>query len=145
MLKNRFRYTLLMAVLFCGCGGNSNLATVSGKVTLDGAPVADATITFSPKATGSSAVTRTDAQGSYSLRQTKALEGAAPGQYSVKISTYQMANPDAEPPLPAIPEKIPLKYNFQSELVKEIKAGDNTIDFELKSDGPIVQPKPTVD
>ncbi len=85
---------------------------------------------------------RTDASGEYSLQYTREAPGAEIGEHTVKITTYQPAIPDSEPPRVEVPEKIPLKYNYKTELIKEVKSGSNTIDFELKlSDGPVVQPK----
>ena len=37
-------------------------------------------------------------------------------------------------------EKVPGKYNTQTELTRTVKAGSNTINLELESAGKIVQP-----
>lgn len=137
------RSFLLLAgvVLVMGCGGDSNVGSVSGTVTLDGSPVSDALVSFSPKRNGGSpSAGKTDSGGQYTLQYTRSAAGAEIGEHDVKISTYQSANPDAEPPRTAVAETIPMKYNYKSELTREVKPGRNTIDFELKKDGPVVQP-----
>lgn len=127
-------------VFLWGCGGDSSVGYVSGKVTLDGAPLSGARITFAPTKDGSPSAAVSDAEGNYELIYTSSTKGAIIGEHLVKVMTYQQADPDAEPPREAVPEKIPLKYNYQSELKKEVKGGSNTIDLELKTDGPVVQP-----
>lgn len=85
---------------------------------------------------------RTDSNGKYTLQYNRDVPGAEIGEHTVKITTYQPPNPDEDPPLPEVPEKIPLKYNHKSELKKEVASGSNTINFDFKTeDGPVVQPK----
>jgi hypothetical protein len=127
-------------VSLVGCGGNSNIGKVTGKVTLDGQPVSDATVVFSPTKGGSPSNARTDSQGVYTLSYTRSEKGAEIGQHQVRITTFQHADADSEPPILAVPEKIPAKYNSQSELKVNVESGDNTHDFELKTDGPVIQP-----
>jgi hypothetical protein len=50
-----------------GDGNREPVYRTSGKITLDGAPVADATVTFSPKGGGPPAPGRTNANGEYKL------------------------------------------------------------------------------
>ena len=136
---------LLGFVGLIGCGGDSNLSSVTGTVTLDGQPVSDATVNFSPKAAGSPSNGRTDSAGNYELSFSKSKKGAEIGKHSVRITTFRKANPDAETPITAVPEKIPAKYNSKTELEADVKSGDNTLDFQLKLDGPVVQPVEQLD
>jgi hypothetical protein len=130
----------LMGALLLGCGGPDNVGGVSGKVTLDGQPLPDARVTFSPtKEGGSSALGKTDSSGYYSLKYNAGYSGAELGENQVTISTYDAGNPDADPPQPAVPEKVPVKYNAKTELKVEVKPGSNTFDFPLEA-GPVVQP-----
>jgi hypothetical protein len=123
-----------------GCWGPSNVGGVSGKVTLGGQPLPNALITFSPTAEGgSSGVGQTDSEGNYTLSYAAGVRGAQEGENVVRITTYREADPDAEPPQAAVPEKVPAKYNSKSELKVEVKSGSNTFDFPLEP-GPVVQP-----
>lgn len=136
---------LLLAVVgLVGCGGDANLGTVTGTITLDGQPVSDATVNFSPKS-GSPSNGRTDSAGKYELSFSRSKKGAEIGEHTVRITTYRKANPDAETPVAAVPEKIPAKYNSKTELKKTVTSGNNTIDFPLKADGPVVQPSEKLD
>ncbi|MHB0958088.1 MAG: carboxypeptidase-like regulatory domain-containing protein [Pirellulaceae bacterium] len=85
-------------LLFVGCGEKSIVDTVpvTGLVTLDGAPVAGATVSFSPtEKTGRAAVGTTDASGKFTLTTINPGDGAAPGTYGVMIT--KMAASSAAP------------------------------------------------
>jgi len=125
---------LCSTVVICavvGCGP-SNIGTVSGTVTLDGQPLPDALVTFTPIEDGSPSSGRTDANGSYTLRYTRSIVGAEPGEHVVSVSTYTEGDPDAEPPIPEVAEKVPAKYNEKSELKQTVTKGSNTIDLALE-------------
>lgn len=133
------------AIALCGCESSqpSNVGRVSGKITLEGQPLPDALVKFSPvKPGGSSALGKTDSDGNYKLSYASGIEGAEIGENRVSISTYAEGDPDGDPPQPRVPEKVPLKYNDQTELTADVKAGDNQFDFPLKNDGPI-RPEPS--
>ena len=74
---------LLLLVLQTGCGGVKPVP-VSGGVTLDGKPVADAGVLFCPVATGPSASGATDANGKFHLTTTNTA-GVLPGRYGITI------------------------------------------------------------
>jgi hypothetical protein len=135
---------LLAAFLTAGCSQQlpTDVGKVTGKVTLDGQPLADAVVTFTPLASGgATAIGKTAADGSYSLTYSSGVSGAQIGENRVHISTLDAGNPDSDPPRAAVPEKVPLKYNTRTELKVEVKPGDNVLDFPLKP-GPVVQPGP---
>jgi hypothetical protein len=141
----QFRWTVLGVLglaLVVGCGRDSgNLGRVSGKVTLDGQPLANATVIFSPKtAGGSQSLAITDGKGMYSLLQSTQQRGADPGEHAVVIATFSEGDPDGNPPVARVAERVPFKYNLRSELKATVNRGDNTIDFQLATDGPVVQP-----
>jgi hypothetical protein len=125
-----------------GCGSNGDLGQVKGNVTLDGAPLADATVIFSPVTAGSTSAGKTDANGEYELIYSESVKGADVGPHHVWISTGQPANEDSDPPAPAIPEKVPAKYRTGSALTAEVVPGANTIDFPLDSSASNAQPPP---
>lgn len=138
---------LLLAAALAGCGAKTpdNVGQVSGKVTLEGQPLPDALVTFAPvKPGGSTAAGKTDAGGNYQLHYSSGVEGAEIGENRVAISTYDEGSPDIEPPRPKVPEKVPLKYNIRSELVRDVKQDANTFDFDLKTDGPVIADPSTI-
>lgn len=133
--------TVLILLSLTGCGGPDNIGRVSGKVTLDGQPLAGAIVRFKPKAGGSPSTAITDSTGNYVLGYTRKVKGAEIGEHSVSISTFVAGDPDAEPPKLLVPEKVPTKYNAKSEFTASVQAGANNFDFPLESAGEIVQPK----
>jgi hypothetical protein len=127
-------------LLFAGCGpGGPETATVEGTVLLDGKPLEGATILFSPAA-GRPSGGLTDAEGHYELSYTADQDGALPGEHTITISTYRRGDPDEG--VPGVPERVPAKYNVQTELKRTVKADeDNVIDFDLDSKGKIIEPR----
>lgn len=130
------RLASLAAVAFIAAGGCSGsdlpeLASVSGVVTLDGAPHPNAHVIFSP-AQGRPAEAVTDSNGKYELYYLPGVKGAEPGQYTVSITTQYQApeNPGNEPPFV---DPIPAEYNVGSTLTETVSPGKNDINFELKT------------
>lgn len=124
---------LVLAALLSGCGGSSaELAPVSGRVTLDGAPLAGARIRFQPEASGGSPSYGTaDQDGHYELGFKRDQPGALIGWHSIRVERGGHADP-AEKTKPA---PLPARYNTASELREEVKSGeDNVIDLALTSD-----------
>jgi len=116
----------LAVALVGGCGSGPKLAQVTGKVTVDGAPVPRLQIMFEPQDKSQpSSVGFTQADGTYKLRCSSGEDGAAIGQHIVRVTTIEMDDPSA------VPLTIPEKYNTGSQLNYEVKAGDNTIDLQL--------------
>lgn len=127
--------TLVVAVMGCGPGG-PKLVDVTGTVTLDGKPVANAIVTFNPDfAGGSNSLGRTDASGKYRLEFSQDRKGAMVGKHLVDITTKKMTAsdmPDTGEPV-AVPEyvAIPAKYRKRGSLVVEVSDNRNVIDFAL--------------
>lgn len=126
---------LLAGTLGCGGSDGPELATVRGRVTLGGKPLAEATVLFVPEA-GRASTGVTDKDGHYELGYTRDRNGAVLGKHQVQIGTYVHENEEGE----TVPETVPARYNVQSELTREVKAGKNEINFELDASGPIRQP-----
>src|SRR5206468_8218965 len=104
-----------LLVLAAGCSGEKvpGLGQVSGTVTMDGKPVADAAITFDVAKPGESpSIGKTDANGNYELYYSRGHKGATIGEHVVYISTYQSQSDENPQPKK---ETIPLKYNGKSE------------------------------
>ena len=132
-----------------GCGrrpqGYPETAPVSGRVTLDGKPLAGATICFSPPEGRSSSAT-TDQAGWYELSYAGRVKGAMPGRNRVTISKPVPDDPAnltqeeralleaGEFSLPFV-ELLPDRYRGKtSELTADVEPGRNTHDFDLTSD-----------
>ncbi|PHS05447.1 MAG: hypothetical protein COA78_15280 [Blastopirellula sp.] len=133
----------LFALSLTGCGGAPTYDTglVTGTITLDGSPLEGARVEFYPEG-GSSSNGMTDASGKYELKYTKSTMGAVPGSHSVSITTYDSGDPDSEPPIAAVPEKVPTKYNTESKLNADVVLGPNEHNFDLETaGGEVVQPQ----
>ncbi len=121
---------LPLLVVIGGCG-SSDLGTVEGTVKLDGDPLKDAVVTFQP-AKGRPSIGTTDENGHYELMYLADQPGAKIGTHTVRISA-EITKTDASGEEEVIGDRVPKKYNEESELKKEVKPGSNTIDFDLES------------
>ncbi len=89
----RFSIFLAGLTLLCtGCG--DNVAPVSGRVTLDQKPLANATVIFSPLSDqfnpGPGSRGKTDANGEFTLQlMNKDVKGAMIGKHKVSITAYE--------------------------------------------------------
>ena len=155
----------VLSLTVAGCGGGGadlpDLGTVSGKVTMDGQPLAGAVVIFTPVSGPGSSTGITDESGEYKLVFRQAV-GAVVGSHKVSISKRnaedlslhdQQAGTGPDAPAAAAPaaagghgqsagdagstrdpaETIAAKYNDATELTADVKSGDNTIDFTLTS------------
>jgi hypothetical protein len=133
-------YAIVLAGL-AGCGTATpkipNTVPFSGKVTLDGAPLDDALVTFilpDGKKGALNAYAKTDKEGKYELKvgvgRTE-KPGAIPGTYKVTVNrAFTTLQPSKPPPLP-MPEKY---VNIaKTELKATIPDQGGKQDFELKS------------
>jgi hypothetical protein len=136
---NRAFAGIVFAALLCSCGGEKlpGLGQVSGTVTMDGKPVPDAAIVFTPKEPGATAsMGQTDASGKYELYYSRGNKGAKIGEHSVTINSFRDAGESGQ----GQKESIPAKYNVKTELTANVARGSRKIDFDLKSGGEIIQP-----
>jgi hypothetical protein len=130
---------LLGLVLIAGCGG-PKLASVSGTVTLDGQPLANASVTFQPMGEGNlnpgqGSYAKTDQNGNYTLEMQGGKKGAVVAKHKVEISavTGGAGRPDDDRPQRQQRDRVPAQYNTQSKLTVEVKPGENVGNFDLKS------------
>ncbi|QDU09860.1 carboxypeptidase-like regulatory domain-containing protein [Gimesia aquarii] len=82
-----------ICIFLCGCTGRTGedrkpVYKVSGTVSLSGAPVAGANVTFVSKEKQPVAYGRTNATGLYELMTYSPGDGAAAGRYSVLVNKY---------------------------------------------------------
>src|SRR5262249_6170903 len=73
-----------MLLVSAGCG-NANLSKVEGVVTLDGAPLSGATVSFMPVGDGRAASGLTDGDGYFRLTTFRTDDGALAGNYKVIV------------------------------------------------------------
>ncbi|WP_417391838.1 hypothetical protein [Gimesia sp.] len=136
-LLKSFESLCLFLLSFClltGCGDSGgsdqpDLGTVTGVVTMDGQPLSNVMVSFSPE-NGRPSIARTDEAGNYELGYLAETKGAVIGKHTVSITTPQ-ENPT--PPGQVYKDPIPAKYNSKTTLTADVKAGDNTFDFQLES------------
>jgi hypothetical protein len=123
--------TLGVLVALVGCSGSGvPLGKVSGKVTLDGQPLAGVIINFKPEE-GRAATGTTDGEGNYTLEYSYDEMGAKVGPNTVMFEWPLEAGEvgDSAPRRP-----IPAKYTgLKSELKVEVQKGKNSFDFDLTS------------
>ena len=136
--------TLPLLIVAVGCGSNGTVK-VEGIVTLDGKPLADATVTFhSADGKGRTAIGTTDAQGNYSLQSYSANDGIVPGDYKVVVFVGGGAaaagnnfNMDGAKRLQDL-KTATIHANYsnlaQTPLKKKID-GKGKVDLQLKADG----------
>jgi hypothetical protein len=130
---------LALTAASCSSGG-PDIAYVSGRVTMDGKPLPNATVVFVP-ANGRPSGATTDEDGNYVLNYTEGRQGAIPGESTVRILTMRDADRDENgQPIPGRPETVPARYNSDSTLTFNVEPEkDNVANFNLTSDGPIAQ------
>jgi hypothetical protein len=120
MQTARFLFCALAVTLLVGCSNSSTtVAPVNGRITLDGKPLQFAIVTFQPE--GKSAASGgTDKDGHYVLMYKRGVMGAPVGMNRVTILLDVEQSHRAQIP--------------STELQREVKHGENVIDFDLKSD-----------
>lgn len=112
-------------LIVIGCTRSTvELAEVTGKITMGGQPLKNASVVFTPE-NGRPSMGGTDEQGYYSLRYTPTTKGARVGSATVEIRTGNTEN------LREFPETVPAKYNAKSELTTVVKPEPNEINFDL--------------
>lgn len=136
------RASFLLVILLpplAGCGGDPyKVAPISGTVTLNGKPLANASVTFAPVATGGtiepgpSSAGTTDADGRFTLELIgKDGRGAVIGKHKVRISIREDADPANDDPVKV--QQLPMKYNAKTTLEFDVPAdGTDKADFNLK-------------
>lgn len=137
-----WRSLLLLLLLGAwGCSGDRfPVLPVSGTVTFNGKPLANATISFEPVAknddgvAGEISVGRTDAKGHFTLTTTGGKPGAVIGSHRVRITTARSSSKANSDEIQISKEVIPPQYNTTTELQFEVSNdGPQTADFQLTS------------
>ncbi len=120
-LTFRCGHLLLLTSIACSGCGSDKTGRVSGRVTLDGAPVANVTVVFQSDV-GHTSIGVTDRNGHYELDPP-----AVVGTYRVTLETYRIMRDDQDN-LVEHPETLPARYNRDSKLAHHVAAGaDNRL------------------
>jgi hypothetical protein len=139
------RIALVVCLALCGCGRSAPVAEikslpVTGKVTLDGEPLAGAAVIFVAGEPPSTFFATTQADGSYALQGREELAEKLQGNCKVTVS--RMVKPDGSPlaegempmDVQAV-EQLPVKYSMlnSTELEADVTPAGGTYNFELTS------------
>lgn len=139
----------LLAWVLIGCHGPETthvpLVKVSGTITLDGEPLANAVVVFEGE-DGSFSFAETDSRGRYALKFDSQSRGTTQGRKTVRISMNRRllglnSNDEGGPGDSAggsfkkqPTERIPEKYNLRSTLSAHVTASARRFDFDLFSE-----------
>ena len=125
MLNVRLMIGIILLGFVIGCSQSDRppLGRVSGKVTMDGAPIEGLIVNFRPDE-GRTATSETNAQGKYDLIYTYQVKGAKVGPSTVSFVW----------PTGAERKKgIPAQFSEKSEIKFEVKSGSNIFDYNIRS------------
>lgn len=134
---------LSMLAVLPACSKAIKTEGVTGVITYNGEPLADATVKFIPvDSTGSQSYGKTNEKGEYKLQTLlgAADAGTTPGEYKVTVDcittvkTGNVIEENGEEKEETVAESlIPAKYNNAetSGLTATVAPGDNTINFDL--------------
>lgn len=141
------RFALVVCAALCGCNRTPTVAKVltlpvTGKVTLDGQPLAGATVLFTTSNPPATFFATTKEDGTYQLQGIEGRQASLKGRCEVTIS--RMVKPDGSPldmdagEAPALVqavEQLPEKYSMpgMSQLTADVPEGGGEFNFDLGS------------
>lgn len=135
-LKPHLFLTLIAVTLSLGCFRSDGLdrGDVSGKVTIEGEPIAKGLILFTPQeGVAGPPLELQIVNGNYASTD----KGVPVGSNSVSISsivfTGGTARDDNGREYPEETNQVPVKYNEKTTLFRDVQAGKNEFDFELEA------------
>ncbi|MCG8584556.1 MAG: carboxypeptidase-like regulatory domain-containing protein [Pirellulales bacterium] len=139
MRRETIAVTLSALCVLAGCSGEQ-LGPVTGRVTLDDAPLPNALVLFEDQDRGIFMTAKTDTEGVYEVSMAKGY-GLPLGTYQVAVkpgATVQVRGPDeaaVKPRSPILAKAIPRKYQDArtSGLSIDVLASDNRRDIPMKS------------
>jgi len=138
-MRGTFTLLAIALPLAAGCSSGA-IAPVSGRVTMNGQPLANVHVSFQPIASGSDhnpgggSYAFTDVDGRFTLRLVDGdTPGAVVGKHRVEI-TPRNTDDDADRRGKGAPKGVPDRYNRNTELTFEVKrGGTDNADFPLTS------------
>jgi hypothetical protein len=139
-MRSRLLVVGLLVVL-AGCGGRK-VVPVSGRLTLDDKPVANATVIFEPISEelnpGPGSQGKTNSNGEFTLTlMTGERSGAHVGKHTIRITAYEGDDkevPSSGSDMVFRKRTIPEEYASGGKLTYEVPAGGtNQANFDLKT------------
>ncbi|MBN2292599.1 MAG: hypothetical protein JXM70_09250 [Pirellulales bacterium] len=141
LLAMKTAYNLItlavIMVLLCGCGRgiDPRRAAVHGRVTLDGKPLQEGTISFFPTAGNKGAIAGGQIiDGSYDIPRAK---GPMSGKNRIEIRAPHKTGRQVSSPgggmMDEYVDLVPSRYRDQELLKADIQSDSNTLDFKLES------------
>ena len=141
-VRTGFLVTACLAAALTGCGGATRYP-VEGTILLGDSPLELAAVTFIAEAAGDDPAeqaevgfARTDADGRFVILGSGGQPGLPAGAYRVRVSTLE----EDDYGIVTVPERVPARYNAQSELRIDVAADSGPFDFVLDPTGPVFQP-----
>jgi hypothetical protein len=137
--NTRLNVCLVLLLIATGCAKtDANRGTITGQVKLDGQPLEQGSILFTPAEGVKGVVTGGEIKdGKYQLT---GKAGPSIGSNRVEIRAVRKSGKMVQKPMaPAgemveeMAEAVAPQFNSASTLKFDVKAGDNTADFEVKS------------
>ena len=129
--------SVVCLLTLCGCGGTGGRQSIEGTVTLDGQPLEKGQITFVPKqGTQGPTAGAEIAGGKFTI---PAAGGTFSGKFRVEITASHATGKKVTDHftgqlVDAYEQFIPAKYNTQSQLEADVKAGAaNRFEFAVTS------------
>jgi hypothetical protein len=123
---------IMFAVALAGCARETSHGTLSGTVTLDGAPLASGLIRFIPADGQTPSADATISEGKFTAK-------VPVGEKRISISAPKVVGqrklyetPDS-PTADVVDELLPARYNARSELTLTVTAGAQQKNFDLQS------------
>jgi len=130
MTQRNLHWLLLATLAISGCGkSNLSVAPVSGTVTLDGAPLAAASVMFQPKDGGRPSFGVTNGSGRFVLEYSMKELGAKVGTCTVNVSTANSSDDSGAKPTK---ELVPKRYKT-NPIEVQVEPKSNTINIALTS------------
>lgn len=129
----------VMTILVCGgCWSaaprmdysKAGLVRVGGTVRFGGEPLSGAIVLFENPENGQFSFARTDQSGRYALMFDSVQPGVTMGRKTVRIKTSGSLGED-DPGARSGPERLPAKYNSQSQLTADVTGDSTSTDFDL--------------
>ena len=135
MTKQSFFVLAFCALFtFAGCTDPKGPQPISGSVMVKNQPLDQGVISFFQDSAGPPTATALIADGTYDL---PAAQGLTPGKYTVRLTSTEefKITPEeyaAGKTAPPAKERLPAKYNVDSQEQVEVKPGRNRFDYRLE-------------
>ncbi|QDT63870.1 transthyretin-like family protein [Calycomorphotria hydatis] len=132
-------FSLMALAVLAGCGKSDGieLATVRGKVTLSGEPVAGLNVIFQPEQ-GRPSYGRTSETGEFYMRYARGRDGVLVGESRIYFDPFSLEGEPKTPMNPNPPKidatmigKIPQEY-FKVFRTETVKSGDNVFEIAIQ-------------